>query len=191
MGFCLSLNACSQAKTTPAGVIYREGRQTLLVSKKLGANMKSTTKDWSVTVTNTCEGESVSATAQASTADGAFRRAQALAQNGLDEKTRPINNDFPEIAEPVTKSAEVVPLNSGGNQSKVATMLRPSTKPAKTAGLDAGVIQVLKDACESEGVPYTRPESQEQAYAWITAIREDGARFLDPNLTCQKEATSE
>lgn len=84
--------------------------------------------------------------------------------------------DFPSPEEePLPSPDKVQPIAQSSDKPKRSDQ-EVEKAPGKIDGeadqLDPGVIAVLKDACESEDVPFKQPRNNEQALAWTRALRE-------------------
>lgn len=105
-------------------------------------------------------------------------------------------NDFPDPDPPIPEPKGIEPL-AKESSPKPKPKAVPSRAPGEHAGdkkPDAGLISVLMDVCEAEGIDYREPETAEQATNWIFAIQQDGARELTDDLKpsqAQTETTGE
>jgi len=112
------------------------------------------------------------------------------------KKERAPEHEFPDPDPPIPEPKGIEPL-AKESSAKPKPKAVPSRAPGEHAGdkkPDAGLISVLKDVCEAEGIDYREPETAEQATDWIFAIQQDGARELTDDLKpsqAQSETTGE
>jgi hypothetical protein len=66
---------------------------------------------------------------------------------------------------------------STGKKVKVPSEM-PKSSPEACSKVDEAILAVLEDACSAERIEYREPSSNEEAIAWIRAIREEGVREL-------------
>lgn len=67
---------------------------------------------------------------------------------------------------------------SAGKKIEVPVQMPQTPPPDESSSVDEAIIVVLKDTCSAERIEYREPSSNEEAIAWIRAIREDGIREL-------------
>jgi hypothetical protein len=60
----------------------------------------------------------------------------------------------------------------------VPTAVRDTPREIGSGEVSNGLIAVLKDACDSEGIEYKTPRSNAEAKVWIRQVREEGVRVL-------------